>query len=134
MPSCYTCETTLQGAWKMTTSFGVGETGRYLGVEGYFFYGTKTNWVYCYCRLCWDKDIIVILPQLNPITSQITALEQQKVGLEAQNNRLQQKRRELVSKIYNLKQQKIEHSNQSTSLQQQNNPYQQKSHLSNSKN
>ncbi|KAM3147555.1 hypothetical protein pb186bvf_000362 [Paramecium bursaria] len=34
-------------------------TGRYLGVtDGYFLYSESPNWVYCYCKPCWQKQIL----------------------------------------------------------------------------
>lgn len=41
-------------------------TGRYLGISDvYFLYGDNQNWVYCYFKPCWIKEIRKILPRLN---------------------------------------------------------------------
>ena len=40
-------------------------TGRYLGIsDGYFLYGTNSDWVYSYCKPCWIKEIEKILPNI----------------------------------------------------------------------
>ena len=56
---CTSCAKVLRGNWNMTKSGeGYNQTGRYLGVSGYFLYGTGQNWVYCYCFGCWKKEIL----------------------------------------------------------------------------
>ena len=73
-PGCATCNSCgkqLSGKWKMESnpqnnSYFNTTTGRYLGIsDGYFLYGDNPNWVYCYCKTCWIKEIRKILPILN---------------------------------------------------------------------
>ena len=73
-PGCATCNSCgkqLSGKWKMESnpqnnSYFNTTTGRYLGIsDGYFLYGDSPNWVYCYCKPCWIKEIRNILPRLN---------------------------------------------------------------------
>ena len=60
MPICYTCRKQLTGTWNMTESSETfKETGRYLGItDGYFLYGGTPYWVQCYCKTCWEKQIL----------------------------------------------------------------------------
>lgn len=57
---CNQCGTGLSGNWSMTKcGNSYDQTGRYLGVNGYFLYGESgTNWVYCYCHNCWKQQIL----------------------------------------------------------------------------
>ena len=68
--TCNSCGKKLSGKWSMennpsNNSYFNWTTGRYLGIsDGYFLYGTNSNWVYSYCKPCWKKEIQKILPRL----------------------------------------------------------------------
>ena len=60
---CFACSKNLNGQWKMETNsqnqgYKDSPTGRYLGInDGYFLNLQNPNWVYCYCKECWIKQI-----------------------------------------------------------------------------
>ncbi|KAH3756764.1 hypothetical protein Pelo_11440 [Pelomyxa schiedti] len=89
MPKCYTCGTAIGGSWNMTECGGYEETGRYLGVEGWFLYGENSRWVYCYCLECWKKGILQ-LSFVTAATGRVPQLEKDTEALRAQIQQLQQ--------------------------------------------
>ena len=68
--TCNSCGKTLNGKWLMESNpsnvnYLNSTTGRYLGIsDGYFLYGTNSDWVYSYCKPCWIKEIEKILPNI----------------------------------------------------------------------
>ena len=60
MPECFICKTALNGSWNVTSGGNIYEkTGRYLGItDGYFLYSEYPNWVYVYCKNCWQQEIL----------------------------------------------------------------------------
>jgi chromosome segregation ATPase len=80
MAECFACHKTLQGAWNTTSaSSSFEKTGRYLGInDGYFLYGEQPNWVYCYCKTCWQSEVLKLsfvskVEQLNSLQQQLDA-------------------------------------------------------------
>ena len=80
----------LQGSWNMTEAGSPYQrTGRYLGIgDGYFLYRESPNWVYCYCKSCWQKAILnlsfTISQPHNTLQQQIIFSQQQLTTLEQQ--------------------------------------------------
>ena len=57
---CNSCNKNLNGNWKMesnpqNSSYKDNPKGRYLGISD--LYGGNPNWIYCYCKECWIKQI-----------------------------------------------------------------------------
>lgn len=82
---CSTCSKALNGHWKMETNpqnqaHKDEPTGRYLGIsDGYFLYGQSPNWVYCYCKECWLKQIQALnidKEKIDALNIQISELKQ----------------------------------------------------------
>jgi len=60
MAECFICKYALSGSWNVTTcGTSYEKTGRYLGItDGYFLYQEYPNWVYVYCKSCWQNEIL----------------------------------------------------------------------------
>ena len=108
---CNSCHTALTGSWNMTTDAKYAETGRYLGItNGYFLHGEHPNWVYCYCKTCWQRQILSLSfvspkEETKTLQQQITSLQNQNTSLQQQFNNLQQQHTTLQQDRNNLQQQ-----------------------------
>ena len=97
--TCYSCGKKLSGKWSMennpsNNSYFNWTTGRYLGIsDGYFLYGTNSNWVYSYCKPCWKVQIQNILPSLGIKTDNNELL--------SENSKLKQNNSQLQNEINN---------------------------------
>jgi chromosome segregation ATPase len=80
-------------------------TGRYLGVtDGYFLYGELPNWVYCYCKPCWQQNILALsfIPngqQVNTLQQQLSASQQNQTNLQQQLSASQQNQTNLQQQL-----------------------------------
>jgi chromosome segregation ATPase len=93
-------------------------TGRYLGIDGYFLYGESTNWVYCYCKPCWQNEILKLSFVSNALNQKMNALEQENNSLQQEITTSEENSSTLQQEFDTLQQKDI-------SLQQQLNASQQ---------
>jgi hypothetical protein len=127
MAACYACKAVLNGSWNLTTDDPSYEkTGRYLGVNGYFCYSGRPNWVYCYCLDCYKKEILRIAkqynaelePQINHLQTQLTTSKQQITQLTSDITTLQNNKTQLTSEVSTLQNNKTQYTNELAALKQ----------------
>lgn len=103
---CTSCSKQLNGKWKMESNpsnatYHNNPNGRYLGItDGYFLYSGNANWVYCYCKTCWVKEITNLLPSLG-LSNNLLTEENKKLSEEI--NKQNQKISELTTINENLR-------------------------------
>lgn len=83
---------------------GDEKTGRYLGVQGYFLYGTP-NWVYCYCQPCWKTQVLA-LPFVQELSQQLATFQQENASFQQAQATLQQEKTTLQQEKLALQQEK----------------------------
>jgi hypothetical protein len=106
MAECQTCKTTLSGSWNMTNSSEhYDRIGRYLGIaDGYFLYTEHPNWVYCYCKACWQNEILKLsfvpkIEQHNTCQQQLETLQQQLDTARAESTSYKKQLDEMTEKF-----------------------------------